>query len=153
MNEKGALLAREGLRIFYHNHNLEFLAVGEGTALDLLIARTDSALVDFQLDVGWVAAAGIDPAVFITQYGPRISSLHAKDLTETPANTALVLHPADVGAGRQDWNAILRAAKAAGVRHYFIEQEPPFAHPRIDAARAGFNFIKAKFQELDFRAV
>ena len=152
LNEIGARLRPEGLKLSYHNHNLEFVRVGESTAIDLLLAQTDPNLVTFQIDVGWVAAAGMTPADFIAQHGPRISMLHVKDLLDGPANNALEMQPADVGAGRQDWPAILRAAKAAGVAHYFIEQEPPFTHPRFEAAQNGYNFIERQFRELGIRA-
>lgn len=148
LNERGALLARENIRLGYHNHNLEFVRVGETTALDLLFANTDPALVGFQIDTGWVAAAGADPAALITRYHGRVQSLHLKDIAETQANTALTMNPADVGAGRIEWARVLSAAKAAGVEHYFIEQEPPFTRPRLDSVRSGFQYIQGALREL-----
>ena len=152
LNEKAALLAREDLRLCYHNHNLEFVRVGEATALELLFANTDPALVGFQIDTGWVAAAGADPAALITRYHDRIRMLHLKDIAETQANTALTMNPADVGAGRIDWARVLNAAKAAGVEHYFIEQEPPFTRPRLDSVRSGFQYIQNALREVSAAA-
>jgi sugar phosphate isomerase/epimerase len=39
-----------------------------------------------------------------------------------------------VGAGKLDWARILPAAHRAGVRHFYVEQEPPFTIPRMEAA-------------------
>ena len=72
----------------------------------------------------------------------RASGMHIKDIkaTTTP-NMALKMDPADVGAGRLDWKTILPAAHKAGVRNFFLEQEPPFATPRMEAAENGYKFL------------
>jgi sugar phosphate isomerase/epimerase len=51
------------------------------------------------------------------------------------------MQPADVGSGTLDWAKILPAAHAAGVRHFYVEQEPPFAVPRIESARQSYGFL------------
>ncbi|MGJ3626814.1 sugar phosphate isomerase/epimerase family protein [Sphingomonas sp. MMS24-JH45] len=55
MNAKGAALKKLGLNFGFHNHGTEFGPVRGGSAsiIELLIARTDPALVGFQLDCGW----------------------------------------------------------------------------------------------------
>lgn len=142
LNEKAAILARENLQLAYHNHNMDFVPVGNGVALDILFAETDPALVKFEVDVGWVKAAGVDPADFINRHRNRIRLLHVKDLHDTPVNNAVILNPADVSTGIMDWTRVLAAAKAAHVQHYFVEQEPPYVHPRIEAARVAFEFLR-----------
>ena len=52
----------------------------------------------------------------------------------TATNFAIAMDPAEVGAGTLDWARILPAAHAAGVRHFYVEQEAPFASPRMEAA-------------------
>src|SRR5690348_2531433 len=49
LNEKGAALKREGLKLAYHNHNPEFARYGSGTAYDLLLANTDPDVVWFEM--------------------------------------------------------------------------------------------------------
>jgi len=61
LNRVGATLKAHGLRIAHHNHNLEFVKVGDVTGFDLIVTHTDPNLVSFEMDVGWVAAAGHDP--------------------------------------------------------------------------------------------
>jgi sugar phosphate isomerase/epimerase len=142
LNAKGAELARAGLRLGYHNHALEFVPVGEGTLLDFLIANTDPDLVDLELDIGWVAAAGFDPAEFITRHAQRVKLLHVKDIADVLSAEKPDFSPADVGAGRVDWSAVLAAAKAANVQHYFAEQEPPYTRPPLESARAAHDFLR-----------
>ncbi len=49
--------------------------------------------------------------------------------------------PTEVGSGTVDWARVLPAAYAAGARHFYYEQEPPFAIPRIEAAAKSFAFL------------
>lgn len=147
LNQKGAELRREGLKLIYHNHNLEFLPLGNGTALDFLFAQTDPALVFFEIDVGWVLAGGGDPAALIRRHASRIKLLHVKDLNPTPPNQSIEINATEVGSGVQDWPAILAATKAAGVEHYFVEQEPPYARPRLESARLSFQYLQGAFRQ------
>lgn len=142
LNEKGAALQREGLKLAYHNHNVEFTKHGPGTAYDLLLANTDPQAVWFEMDVGWVAAAGVDPIRLLRTHRQRFRLMHVKDIeASTVPNNAFKMDPADVGSGALDWKPILRAGYAAGVRHFYVEQEPPFAGPRMEAARADYEYL------------
>ncbi len=142
LNERAAALKPLGIRMGYHNHNVEFAAVGSTTGWDILAAETDPKLVWFEVDVGWIAAAGRDPAAFLAAHKGRVRWLHVKDLkASTKTNFALQMDPTEVGSGKQDWPKILAAAQAAGVEHYYLEQEAPFAMPRIDAAAKGFAYL------------
>jgi sugar phosphate isomerase/epimerase len=142
LNEKGAALKREGLKLAYHNHNAEFVPLGSDTAFDLLLANTDPDLVWFEMDVGWVAAAGADPIALLRAHRQRFRLMHIKDLkASTVPNNAFGMDPADVGSGTLDWQRILPIAYQAGVRHYYVEQEPPFAEPRMSAARTDYEYL------------
>jgi sugar phosphate isomerase/epimerase len=147
LNEKAAILARSGLHLAYHNHNAEFARLADGsTGLELLMQNTDPALVSFELDVGWVAAAGQDPVTVLKRYPGRIRLMHLKDLKSTPPNTVLHMIPADVGAGIINWPDLLRASKAAGIKYYFVEQEPPFERPPLESSRIAFDFLQHAFR-------
>lgn len=142
LNEKGAALKRAGLKLAYHNHNVEFARYGSETAYELLLANTDPDLVCFEMDVGWVAAAGVDPIPLLRAHRRRFRLMHIKDLkASTVPNNAFRMDPADVGAGSLDWQRILPAGYEVGVRYYYVEQEPPFAGPRMDAARADYDYL------------
>jgi sugar phosphate isomerase/epimerase len=51
------------------------------------------------------------------------------------------MKPTEVGSGTLDWRRILPAARTAGARHFYVEQEPPFAIPREEAARKSAAFL------------
>jgi sugar phosphate isomerase/epimerase len=142
LNEKGAALRREGLKLAYHNHNAEFTRHGARTGYDLLLANTDPDLVGFEMDVGWVAAAGVDPIPLLRAHRHRFRLMHVKDIkASTVPNTAFRMDPADVGTGSVDWRAILQVGYDVGVRYYYVEQESPFAGPRMDAVRADYDYL------------
>ncbi|HEX8756592.1 MAG TPA: hypothetical protein VF745_09655 [Steroidobacteraceae bacterium] len=72
----------------------------------------------------------------------RFRLMHVKDIkAATLPNHAFEMDPADVGSGTLDWKAILPAGYNVGVRYYYVEQEPPFAGPRMDAARADYRYL------------
>lgn len=142
LNAIGSDLKARGLSFGYHNHNIEFVPISGRTAWDLILTETDPELVTFELDVGWVAAAGQDPAEVFSRHPGRYRLMHMKDLkASSQTNMALRMDPTEVGSGRLDWSRILPAAYAAGVREFFLEQEPPFAIPRIEAAARGFAYL------------
>ncbi len=142
LNEKGAALKREGLKLAYHNHNAEFARYGSRTGYDLLLENTSPDDVWFEMDVGWVAAAGVDPLPLLRAHPRRFRLMHVKDLkASTVPNTGFRMDPADVGSGTVDWKRVLQAGYDAGIRYFYVEQEPPFAGPRIDAARADYDYL------------
>ncbi|TAJ70872.1 MAG: sugar phosphate isomerase/epimerase [Phenylobacterium sp.] len=142
LNEKAVVLAKSGIRLGYHNHNFEFAPLGDTTGLEIMLKNTDPKLVTFELDVGWVAAAGVDPAAFFARHKGRFSLMHVKDIkADTQPNFELKMDPTEVGSGKLLWKTLLPAAYAAGVRGFYVEQEPPFARPRIEAAKISYDYL------------
>jgi sugar phosphate isomerase/epimerase len=142
LNERATALKPLGVSVGYHNHNLEFAPIGKTNGWQILVKETDPALVTFETDIGWVAAAGVEPMRFLEQHRGRIEQLHVKDIARnnTP-NFALTMQPAEIGYGALDWARILPAAFKAGVQHFYVEQEPPFTIPRIEAARKSYAYL------------
>lgn len=144
LNRKGAALRREGVRLAYHNHNPEFLPIGETNGLSILLERTDPALVHFHMDAGWVVAAGQDPVTLLRAHPGRFRLMHVKDLSAAHRqNTVLDARTVEVGSGVIDWARVLPAARAAGVRHFTVEQEPPYNQAPLQAAAQSFRWLNA----------
>jgi sugar phosphate isomerase/epimerase len=142
LNEKAAALKPHGISVGYHNHNLEFAPVGNTTGWEILMAEFDPKLISIELDVGWVTAAGLDPVAFIKKHKGRLRQMHVKDVkATTKPNFALSMDPTQIGDGQQDWAKILPAAYKAGVRNFYVEQEPPFAMARMDAVKRSFDYL------------
>ena len=131
-NEIARKARAAGLQFAYHNHNFEFRDLGGGkTGYEILLDETDSSLVKFEADCGWMKAAGADPVAFFTNYPGRFVMLHIKDFKDisrpiTSLGTPDGPVPTELGRGSIDLKSIVEAGRRAGVKHMFVEQEPPF---------------------------
>jgi sugar phosphate isomerase/epimerase len=135
-NKAGAALKKQGIKFFYHVHGYEFQPDEHGTLLDKLISETDPKLVSYEMDIFWVVFPNQDPVKLFREYGKRWELVHLKDMKKGTPTGALTGHTevtndAALGAGMMDLPAILRAAKKAGVKHYFIEDESPWSEQQI----------------------
>ena len=100
LNQRAAALKPLGIRLAYHNQNVEFSPVDRTTGWDILWRETDPGLVSFEVDVGWIAAAGLDPVKFLERSRGRVSLLHVKDgAAGTQPNFKLKIIQAEVGVG------------------------------------------------------
>ncbi|MEO7413088.1 MAG: sugar phosphate isomerase/epimerase [Opitutaceae bacterium] len=136
-NTWGAALKAAGLKFGFHTHGAEFRpsAAGKGeTLFDIIMRETKADLVTYEMDVLWTFQAGQDPVTLINKYPGRWFALHLKDLRkdgpvgfdENGRNKRVVAtDQVPVGSGQINWPAVLAAAKKAGVKHYFIEDETP----------------------------
>ena len=144
LNAKGKALKAAGLTMGYHNHNVEFAPVAGATGLDILLKNTDPALVRFEMDVGWVVAAGADPFALMQANPGRFKQMHVKDVkATTKPNFAFEQDPTEVGSGIIDWKKLLPAAYAHGVRGFFVEQEAPYEKPRLEAIKISCDYLNS----------
>lgn len=142
LNMKAQGLRPRGIKVGYHNHNAEFAPLGGTSGMQILLKSTDPDLVTFELDAGWVAAAGADPFKLLAEHSGRFSLMHVKDIkASTKPNFELRQASTEVGGGIIDWSRLLPFAYDAGVRHFFVEQEPPFERSRLEAVRSSYDFL------------
>ncbi|MGA2849664.1 MAG: TIM barrel protein [Terracidiphilus sp.] len=131
-NRIGEKVKAAGMTFGYHNHTPEFGTEGGVVFYDELLKLTDPKLVHFEMDCGWVFAAGRDPIEYLSKTPERFPLLHVKDMTKGPSGQ---FHSTVMGRGLVNYRPILRAAK--GLKHYFIEQEEfdldPIEALRLDA--------------------
>ena len=134
-NTIGKAAKDAGLRFAYHCHGYDMAPSTEGTLFDTIAANTDAALVDFQIDTFHAYHGGGKPAELITKYKGRVRSLHLKDMkkglaVEVGKGTAPPEYDVPVGSGQIDFPTVLKAAMAAGVTQYYIEDEStdPLGH-------------------------
>jgi sugar phosphate isomerase/epimerase len=149
-NDIGAKAKQAGLQYAYHNHNFEFRNQGNGqTGYDLLLQKTDPELVKFELDCGWMVAAGYSPVNYFRKYPNRYRMIHVKDFLLTGKPTTDLMGPdrpkgTELGKGSIDYRPIFAAAGLAGVQYYFSEQEPPIAGmTELEAAKVNYGYMRA----------
>lgn len=149
-NSIGAKAREAGLQYAYHNHNFEFKDQGGGqTGYDLLLSQTDPDLVKFELDCGWMVAAGRNPVDYFKKYPNRYRMIHVKDFLPGTNPTTTLMGPGspkgtELGRGHIDYAPIFGAAAPAGVEYYFSEQEPPIVGmTALEAAKVNYEYMRA----------
>ncbi|SEJ65458.1 Sugar phosphate isomerase/epimerase [Cyclobacterium xiamenense] len=135
-NKAGKILKEEhDLTFCYHNHGYEFYPYKNGTLFDYMMEQTDPEYVSYEIDILWTFFTGVDPAALIHKYPDRFKLMHLKDLKKgvegnmsggTPKENDVVL-----GTGQLDLPAILKAAKEAGIEHFYIEDESPVYYQQV----------------------
>jgi sugar phosphate isomerase/epimerase len=134
LNQAGEAARRQGLEMGYHNHDFEFQPLEGRLPYDLLLERTDPALVTFELDLYWISRAGHDPLAYFQKARGRFRQVHVKDMA-AGAGREMV----DPGDGVLDFPTLLAAAATAGVRHFFVEHDEP--RDPLGTARAGYTAL------------
>jgi sugar phosphate isomerase/epimerase len=134
-NSAGKVLKENNLSLCYHAHGYEFRPYEGGTLFDYLVKRLDAQYVNFEMDVFWIKHPGRDPVALLQKYPTRFPLMHLKDRKPgTPGNqsgnvdveTNVVLGEGDVGIA-----SIMKAAKEAGVKYAFIEDESSRSEEQI----------------------
>lgn len=134
-----------GLEYIYHNHNFEFRVLGSGVrGYDILLKETDASLVKFEADCGWMKVGGADPVALLTRHPGRFALVHIKDFKHVTHPVTIFGAPdgpvpTELGRGSIDLLPIVKAAREIGVRHFYVEQEPPYREmPPLEAAAADY---------------
>lgn len=145
-NEIGESAKKRGLVFAYHNHNVEFRKLEGGmTGYEILLNETDPALVSLEVDAGWMAAGGADPAALISANAGRVRLMHFKDFsTVTPPINELGPeaggHIVDLGAGVAPLKAAYEAARKAGTEYFIVDHDPPF-HGKTALETAKLDYV------------
>lgn len=146
MNRAGELCRASGMRLSYHHHAFEFEPIESRPPIEILEERFDPSLVDWQLDLFWLAMAGLDPAEAIRSRRGRVGSLHLKDAARDAPQRFQESEVAPeafvpVGQGRVDFSEALRAAADSGVRFYFLEQDQTAGDP-LEALAESYRHLR-----------
>jgi sugar phosphate isomerase/epimerase len=137
LNKVGAKVKAAGMQFGYHNHTPEFGNEGGVVFYDELLKGTDPKLVVFEMDCGWVVAAGKNPVDYLRKTPERFPLLHIKDFVKGSDGKE---KPVVMGHGYIDYKPILKAA--TGLKQYFIEQEAYTTDKPYEELREDTEFMK-----------
>ena len=158
----GVMAKLHGLQLCYHNHSHEFVRMPDGEyGLDCIFRTVPSPLLETQLDLCWVNAAGEDPVAYLEKYAGHIPTIHMKDFVGKGKVRAegvyerdgapFVPHEQDegevalrpVGRGVQNVPALVAAAAAGGTKWIIVEQdEPSLGLSRFECAKNSIDYLK-----------
>ena len=127
LNMAGKALLPYGVKLLYHNHNVELQRVSEEkTAYDLIVENTDPQYVNFELDTYWMADGGADVTALVNKLSDRMVMWHINDRgcrKKGPFITPILKEDAaELGTGNMPLDAILETVKAnTGVEAIVLE--------------------------------
>lgn len=148
LNRAGELSRKAGIQFAYHNHHFEFAPVDGVLPFDLLLKSCDPQLVKMELDLCWIAVAGLDPLDYFARHPGRFPLVHVKGLAKKPTEGAaapidrVLPDITDVGRGDViDWARIFAQSQQAGIRHYFVEHDVPKAP--FESLKVSYEYVRA----------
>ena len=125
LNRAGETLKAQGIRLFYHNHNVELLHAGSRRAYDVLLDETDPEKVNFEFDSYWFTEGGADAKAWMKKLGSRMRLWHVTDRGSRqtgPAMTPILKSDSmELGDGSMDLEGLLAIAKENGVEAVVLE--------------------------------
>jgi sugar phosphate isomerase/epimerase len=116
LNKVGEKTKKGGIQLGYHNHNMEFKELNGVLIYDELMKQFDPKLIKMQFQCA-VVSIGYDPVTYLAKYPGRFCSLHVADWSSTEKKMV------PVGKGVIDWQKLFVAAKAGGIKNYFVEMD------------------------------
>jgi sugar phosphate isomerase/epimerase len=140
LDAAGARFRAAGLTLGYHNHDLEFCRLGEGTVLDYLYAHSTPENLASELDTYWVQAGGGDCVDWCRRLRGRLPFIHLKDYAVTLQRQPVC---AEIGRGTLPFARIIAEAEQSGCQWFIVEQDTcpgdPFASLQIS-----FDYLKTR---------
>ena len=121
LSELSAECSDAGLRLAWHNHDFEFVALPDGSfPIEHVLA--DGVL--WEADLAWIVRAGANPAEWLERYANRLASVHVKDVAPDGENLEEDGW-ADVGTGIVDWDALWRISAGSSATLMIAEHDKP----------------------------
>jgi len=117
LNMAGKALLPYGVKLLYHNHNVELQKISKDkTAYDVIIENTDPQYVNFELDTYWMADGGADVTALVNKLSDRIVMWHINDRgcrKKGPFMTPILKQDAaELGTGNMALGTILEKVRA-----------------------------------------
>ena len=142
LNKAGETCRKAGIQMCYHNHDFEFQPIDGQMPFDILMKETDPKLLKIELDLYWAVRANQAPVDLFKKYQGRVALWHVKDMDKTEKKSFT-----EVGNGVIDFNAIFKAHKASGMKHFFVEQDQCPGSP-FDSISQSISYIKKNLVNL-----
>ena len=118
LNAAGEKMAKNGFKLFYHNHHYELKKrFGEPMLFYML---KNAPFVNFTLDTYWLQYGGVETLHIADKFAGRMQCVHLKDYKLDEENKPCF---APLGEGTMDFQAITQKMKACGTKYFLVEQD------------------------------
>ena len=118
-----AQISSVGRDFAWHNHDFEFIRLADGS-LPMRTLLDEAPDMHWEIDLGWIARVGQDPASWLRTYLDRISAVHIKDVApegECEDEDGW----ADVGHGTVNWHEVVDDLKRSDCELFIVEHDKP----------------------------
>jgi sugar phosphate isomerase/epimerase len=136
-NRAGEICKQYGLSFAYHNHDFEFIPIKGQIPYDVLLAETDPDYVKMELDLYWIAKAGVDYQTYFNRHPARFPLWHVKDMDKTPEKGM-----AEVGNGVIPWKTVFASRQISGMKRFFVEQDYCKGDP-FESITMSYKYLKS----------
>ncbi len=158
-----SLLAKNGMKLLYHNHDFEFEKLPDGRYIHTRIME-EVCGIEPQFDTCWVHYAGINPCEMLEKYSGKVEVVHLKDFVcknlasgpvyalidkdgnpeggKSQAETGFDYRP--LGRGVQNMDELLAACQKAGSEYLIVEQDESSDMPPLEAIEISRKFLLSK---------
>jgi sugar phosphate isomerase/epimerase len=123
-NRISEVTSKAGMQQFLHDEIFEMAKVDGRLVYEVLLELLDPKLVKMQFQMSAMRTIG-DPVMYFSKYPGRFISMHLQGVDlNAPAPTPGGPRAPQVAVGKDslDWPRIFAAAKAGGLKNYFVEQ-------------------------------
>jgi sugar phosphate isomerase/epimerase len=123
-NQISDAVTKAGLESFLHDEGFEMAKVDGRLVYEVLLELLDPKLVKMQFQMSAMRVVG-DPVTYFEKHPGRFISMHLQGVDlKAPMPAAGGPRPPNVAVGHDslDWPKIFAAAKASGLKNYFLEQ-------------------------------
>lgn len=126
LNKVGAEMKAKGLKLLYHNHNIELQRLNDGkAAYELILEGTEEDLVGFEFDSFWFTEGGADAKQWMKRLSRRMSMWHVTDRgfrQAGPSMTPIMKSDSmELGSGNMDLRGLYEIALSNGVDAIVLE--------------------------------
>ncbi|MEB0248550.1 MULTISPECIES: sugar phosphate isomerase/epimerase [unclassified Mucilaginibacter] len=142
-NKRGAICKKHGLRFGYHPHDYPYKPVDGQLPIDVLLAGTDKALVDFEMDVYYTVTEGADPYAYMRNHKGRFKLAHLRDVLKKrlPADSKEE-SACDMGEGIINFKKFITTGQDTGMQYFFVEQSRFYHETPLQSARKNMGYLK-----------
>ena len=152
-NALGEISKKAGIQYAYHNHSYSFMEMEGQLPQEIMMSNTDPELVDFEMDIYWVVAAGADPVEWLKKHPNRFTLCHIKDRYKPEKIAELekveevspmfgVSASCVLGTGQINFDEVFKEAKKQGMEQWIVEQERYDDMTSMEAAEKDANFMQ-----------
>jgi sugar phosphate isomerase/epimerase len=142
-NHRGEVCKKHGLRFAYHPHDYPYKKVDGKLPIDVLLAGTDKALVDYQMDFYYTVTGGYDPEAYLKKYKGRFTLCHMRDVLKQRLPAASKEESAcDLGQGIINYPHLLKVAQDNGMKYFFVEQSRYYQETEMQSAQVNAAYMK-----------